>query len=131
MNNRAQQTYLLNQVNTAHPGDLTLMLYNGCIKFMRQAIVSMENKDYEGKNNYIQRALDIIDEFIITLNMDYPISQNLRSLYMFMKENLIQGNVRMDIQKVQITIDLMSELKDTWVQAVKKAKSGEPDQVTV
>ncbi|OXM86358.1 flagellar export chaperone FliS [Paenibacillus rigui] len=131
MNYRAQQSYLTSQVNTAHPGDLTLMLYNGCIKFMKQAIDSIEKKDYEAKNNYIQRAIDIIDELMITLNMSYPISQNLFSLYQFMKENLIQGNIKLDIQKINVSMNLITELKEAWAQALKQVKSESPNTVTL
>ncbi|BBH23916.1 flagellar protein FliS [Paenibacillus baekrokdamisoli] len=123
MNARAQNMYINTQVNTAHPGELTLMLYNGSLKFMRQAMENIENKNIEARNNNIKRALDIIDELQITLNMKYEISQNLFSLYVFMKEKLTEANMRMDKESLQVSMNLMVELRDTWIQALKQVKS--------
>ncbi|SCW58598.1 flagellar protein FliS [Paenibacillus tianmuensis] len=121
--NPANNIYLKTQINTSHPGELTLMLYNGCIKFMKQALDSIQQKDFEGKNEYIKKSLDIIDELIITLDMNYDISRNLYSLYEFMKNNLIKGNMSLDTRCILDVIELMTELRDTWVQALKQAKT--------
>ncbi|MEB3102349.1 flagellar export chaperone FliS [Ferviditalea candida] len=123
MNNQVQNLYAKTQVNTAHPGELTLMLYNGCIKFMKQAIKDTENKDFESKNYHIQRSVDIIDELQITLNMDYEISQNLFRLYTFVKEQLMEANIKLNKGSLESAIHFMSELRDAWAQALKEVKS--------
>lgn len=128
MNAQAQQTYLQMQVNTASPGELTLMLYNGCIRFMKQALKSMENKDYAGKNEFILRAENIIDELLITLDPQYEISANLSELYRYMKSQLVEANMRLRADSLETCIRLMTELKDTWVEALKIVKSGTPVQ---
>ncbi|MFC5448782.1 flagellar export chaperone FliS [Paenibacillus aestuarii] len=129
MNNRAQTIYQNTQINTAHPGELTLMLFNGCIKFMKLAMENINNNDIEGRHNHIQRSLNIIDELQITLDMKYEISHNLYSLYRFMKEKLIEANIKASTESLQVSLDLMTELRDTWAQAVKLAKSGQKASV--
>jgi flagellar secretion chaperone FliS len=124
MNSQAQQVYIKTQANTAHPGELTLMLYNGCLKFMKQGMESIERREFEAKNNNLQRAIDILDELQITLNMDYEISSNLFSLYAFIKERVVEANIRMNKDSIQVCINLLIELRDTWVQALKQVKSG-------
>jgi flagellar protein FliS len=124
MNTQAQNVYIKTQANTAHPGELTLMLYNGCLKFMKQGMENIERREIEAKNNNLQRAIDILDELQITLNMDYEISSNLFSLYAFIKERLVEANIRMNKDSVQECINLLIELRDVWLQALKQVKSG-------
>ncbi|CAM5190834.1 Flagellar secretion chaperone FliS OS=Ureibacillus acetophenoni OX=614649 GN=SAMN05877842_101192 PE=3 SV=1 [Ureibacillus acetophenoni] len=69
--NSALNAYKQNSVTTASPGELTLMLYNGCLKFLTKAKQAMENKNIQDKNTNIQKAQAIINELIVTLNMDY------------------------------------------------------------
>ncbi|REE84487.1 flagellar protein FliS [Paenibacillus taihuensis] len=123
MNARPQDIYARTQVNTAHPGELTLMLYNGCLKFMKQAREHLENKNIEARNTNIKRALDIIEELQATLNMQYDISRNLFSLYAFIKDKLIEANMRMSKESIQIAYDMTEELRDTWAQALKQVKT--------
>jgi flagellar protein FliS len=124
MNSQAQQVYIKTQANTAHPGELTLMLYNGCLKFMKQGMESIERREFEAKNYNLQRAIDILDELQITLNMDYDISSNLFSLYAFIKERVVEANIRMNKDSIQECINLLIELRDAWLQALKQVKSG-------
>ncbi|UUZ91211.1 flagellar export chaperone FliS [Paenibacillus sp. P25] len=121
--NPAHNKYMTTQINTAHPGDLTLMLYNGCLKFMKQAVDNIGQKNYESKNENLKKAMDIIDELVITLNMNYEISHNLYALYQFMRSKLITGNMKMDTDSINDVIRLMTELRDTWAQALKQVKS--------
>ena len=87
------QQYQEQSVMTASPGELTLMLYNGCIKFINQAKLFIEQKNIEKANNAIIRAQDIIQELMVTLNMDYEISKNLAALYDYMNRRLIDANI--------------------------------------
>lgn len=64
------QSYQQNSVNTASPGELTLMLYNGCLKFINLAKKAIEDKKMEEKNVNLIKAQKIIQELMVTLNMD-------------------------------------------------------------
>lgn len=120
MNQQAQDTYLRMQVNTAAPWELTAMLYNGCIKFMKQAQQGIQMKDYQSKNIYIQKSVDILDELLSTLKMEYEVSKQLFSLYDYMKNRLFQANIQLNESYIQECIELMTELKDTWIQSMKQ-----------
>ncbi|WP_307436553.1 flagellar export chaperone FliS [Paenibacillus sp. V4I3] len=121
--NKAQNLYINTQVNTAQPGELTLMLYNGCLKFMKQALEGLNKKDYEAKNINLKKAQDIINELIITLDMKYEISNQLFALYNFIRDRLFYANIELDIASLQMCIDFIRELRDTWSEALKVVKS--------
>jgi flagellar biosynthetic protein FliS len=123
MNHQAQDTYLRMQVNTAAPWELTTLLFNGCIKFMKQAVVGIESHQYEVKNTFIKKSIDIIDELLITLNYDYDLSKQLASLYEYMKDKMHQANFKNDVNAIQECIELMTDLKNTWVQSMKEYHS--------
>lgn len=116
--------YQQNAVNSADPGQLTLMLYNGALKFIKQCISQLEAKNIEQTNYYNQRVQDIITELMVTLNQEYEISKSLYSLYDYMKRRLIDANIKKDKEALIEVQGLIEELRDTWSEAIKKAKSG-------
>ncbi|WP_079590453.1 flagellar export chaperone FliS [Acetoanaerobium noterae] len=122
--NNPYAKYKEQSVTTATPEELTLMLYNGCIKFINLAEVYIEEKDYEKSNLNIQKAQDIIQELNITLNMDYEISQNLRQLYTFINEKLLDANIKKDKQALFDAKEIVSELRDTWKEAMALSRKG-------
>ncbi|MFP3723176.1 flagellar export chaperone FliS, partial [Niallia circulans] len=73
--NQPYQTYKQNAVNTSSPGDLTLMLYNGCLKFITLAKRAIEDKNIEKRNENLGKAQNIINELMITLNLEIDISK--------------------------------------------------------
>ena len=122
--NNPYAKYKEQSVTTATPEELTLMLYNGCIKFINLAEVYIEEKDYAKSNLNIQKAQDIIQELNITLNMDYEISQNLRQLYTFINEKLLDANIQKDKQALFDAKEIVSELRDTWKEAMALSRKG-------
>lgn len=122
MVNNAAEAYKRQQIMTATPEALTLMLYNGCLKFMGEGKDAVEAKQYEQANISLQKAQQIISEFRITLNMDYEISHQLMPLYNYCYDRLVEGNMKSDPALVQEAIDIIKELRDAWVQAMKKAR---------
>lgn len=123
--NNPYETYQQNAILTARPEELTLMLYNGAIKFLKQAKNSIEDKKVESAHNYILKAEDIILELMSSLDMSYEISNNLYSLYEFMNNWLVQANMHKDkegIKKIDEVLNLLEELRSTWVEAMKLAK---------
>jgi flagellar secretion chaperone FliS len=113
------EVYQKNQVSTAKPEELTLMLYNGAIKFLQQSKMAIENKDLAKANTLIMKTQDIITELLVTLNMDYAISNSLASLYEYMKQKLIEANMKKDIETIDEVIGMLQELRTTWQQAMK------------
>ncbi len=122
--NNAYAKYKEQSVNTATPEELTLMLYNGCIKFINLAEVFIDDKNIEKINVNILKAQDIVNELNITLNMDYEVSENLRQLYSFVNERLIEANLRKDKKPLLEAKEIVTELRDTWKEAMALSRKG-------
>lgn len=117
--NNPYQSYQQNSVTTASPGELTLMLYNGCLKFINHAKNAIELKDIETKNTNILKAQKIVHELMVTLNVDLEISQNMMSLYDYINRRLIDANIKNDIAVLDEVEGLVKEFRDTWKQVIQ------------
>ncbi|HOQ06368.1 MAG TPA: flagellar export chaperone FliS [Clostridiales bacterium] len=118
----AYDTYKQNAIMTASPEELTLMLYNGLIKFIMIARKAIEEKDVPRAHENIIRAQDIVNEFKASLNMQYEISHNLNMLYDYFLDRLLEANIRKDTAILDEVLRFVRELRDTWAQAMKIAK---------
>ena len=120
--NKAVYQYQQNSIMTATPEELTLMLYNGCIKGIRLAKIGLEDKDYEKANLYLCKAQAIIRELRATLDMKYDISKNLYELYTYFLDRLIEANVKKESAILDEVEQFVSDLRDTWAEAMKDAR---------
>lgn len=114
--------YGTNKVTTATPAELTLMLYEGAIKFCNIAQMAMEKKDYEKANLNMQKARNIIVELQTTLNFDYPVAKDFDVIYSFIFERMTAANVSKDPAIVDEILIQLRELRDIWKQVMKSAK---------
>jgi flagellar protein FliS len=121
--------YQLNQVNTATPQELTLLLYNGGIKFANLAKKAIEENNIQEAHRCLIRAQDILTELQLGLNYDIEIAKNLNSLYDFMKHRLFQANLKKDIAIINEVLEFFVEFRDTWKQAMEKAKQESSSKV--
>ncbi|MBE6094626.1 MAG: flagellar export chaperone FliS [Schwartzia sp.] len=119
----AAEAYKRQQVLTATPEALTLMLYNGALRFMTEGREAIEKKDYEEANNSLQKAQNIITEFRVTLNMEYEISHQLLPLYNYVYDRLVEANMKSDLAQLDEAKNIITELRDAWAQAMKKARA--------
>lgn len=117
--NNPYATYQNNSVNTSTPGELTLMLYNGCLKFIEQGKRALENGKLEEKNTAIQKAQAIITELMLTLDRSAPISENMLLLYEFANSRLMDGNIKNDSAMFEEAADIITEFRDTWKQVIQ------------
>ncbi|WP_198138233.1 flagellar export chaperone FliS [Neobacillus jeddahensis] len=117
------QTYQKQAVTTSKPEDLTYMLYQGLVKFIRLSKQAIENKNLQESHTYNLRAQDILSELIITLKEGYGISDNLRQLYDYMKSRLIEANLHKQIEILEEVEGFAVELTETWSTAMKTAKT--------
>jgi flagellar protein FliS len=115
------QAYQSNSVMTASQGELTLMLYNGAVRFCNQAIESLENKNIQKAHINNIKVQDIIAELQSTLDFSYPIAKELDNLYFFIRELLISSNIEKDIEKLKQARDLIVEFRDMWKQVMGKS----------
>ncbi|WP_069998862.1 flagellar export chaperone FliS [Cellulosilyticum sp. I15G10I2] len=114
--------YQTSSIMTASPAELTLMLYNGAIKFCNQAIEAIEKKQPQESHNYILRAQNIIEELRATLDTKYSIASEMEAIYIFIYQLLVDANIEKSIQKLQDAADLIREFRDVWQEAMKVKK---------
>jgi flagellar secretion chaperone FliS len=117
--NNPYQSYQQNSVNTASPGELTLMLYNGCLKFIMLGKKAIEAGNTEVKNTNIIKAQTIIRELMVTLNMDADVSKDMMSLYDFMNRRLIEANMKNDVSALEEVEGLVTEFRNTWKEVIQ------------
>jgi flagellar secretion chaperone FliS len=117
--NNPYESYQQNAVTTKTPGELTLMLYEGCLKFLRKAKLAIEQKDFEEKNINLQKAQNIISELMLTLNTDVEVSDNLMALYDYLKRQIIQANMKNDVAIIEEVEGFVVEFRDTWKQVIQ------------
>lgn len=123
LNAQAYQQYKKTSVETLAPEKLLLMLYDGAIKDINNAINAIETDNLNLAHNEIIKTQDIIIELMSTLNMDYEISNSLFSLYDYIHRQLIQANIQKDIKILQEVQGFVTELRDTWQEAGQKVKT--------
>ncbi|MGL4343720.1 MAG: flagellar export chaperone FliS [Cellulosilyticaceae bacterium] len=114
--------YQNNAVMTASTGELTLMLYNGAIKFCNLAIDAIEQRDMQKANQNNLKAQEIITELQTTLDTKYPIGEEMDRLYTFIKQLLMEGNIQKDTGKIGDARDLIREFRDTWQEVIKQTR---------
>ncbi len=112
--------YQEQSIQTATQGELTLMLFNGCIRFLRLAMRAIDESNVPESHENISRAQAIICELMMALNMEYEPAENFMSLYTYMYRQLINANIHKDKEPINIVIELISELKDGWEKALKQ-----------
>lgn len=117
--NNPYQAYQDNAVITASPGELTLMLYNGCLKFINLAKEAMKTNDIAMKNTNIQKAQKIITELMVTLKPEYEISKNVMALYEYIHRRLIEANIHNDLAILEECEAFVTEFRDTWKQVIQ------------
>lgn len=113
--------YNNNKVLTASPRELTLMLYEGAIKFCNIAIVSIEKNDIEKAHINIKKAQRIIDEFRITLDTSYEVAKDFERIYVYIANRLVEANLNKDIEILEEVLQHLRSLRDTWKEAMNIA----------
>lgn len=116
--------YQNNKVMTASPGELTLMLYEGMIKFTNIAIIGVEEHDIQKAHNNIIKTENIISELQSTLNYKYPVANDFNNIYVYLKERLVQANFKKDKAILEECLEHERTLRDTWKEVMRRTKSG-------
>lgn len=108
--------YKQNQIQSASPKDLVILLYEGCIKKIRLAELGLEDNRLDLVNENLIKAQDIISELLNTLDMEQggEIAENLATLYDFLLNELYQANIQKDVEKMIYVRNQMNELLESW-----------------
>lgn len=118
--NMAQQ-YNRNKILTATPAELTLLLYEGAIKFCNIAQVAIEKNDTEKAHTNIVKAEMIIEELQSTLNRKYPVAEDFDNVYKYIYSLLVDANMKKDIQVLDQALVELRGMRDTWKEVMAKA----------
>lgn len=112
--------YKNQQVMTASPAQLTLLLYNGALRFLSECITATEQRKIEKAHNANLRVQAIVREFIVTLDMSFELSENWAKLYEYAEFCLIQGNIKRDVQKLRQAKEVLEQLREAWIGAMEQ-----------
>lgn len=128
--NKGYAAYANNKITTATPAELTLMLYEGAVKFCNMAIVAVENKDIEKAHNSIMKVQRIIEEFQITLDHNYPVWEDFNNVYEYLLLRLRDANFKKDKEILEEVLGHLRTMRDTWKEVMAKTKNGNDVQVS-
>ena len=128
--NKGYAAYANNKITTATPAELTLMLYEGAVKFCNMAIVAVENKDIEKAHNSIMKVQRIIEEFQITLDHKYPVWEDFNNVYEYLLLRLRDANLKKDKEILEEVLGHLRTMRDTWKEVMAKTKNGNDIQVS-
>lgn len=120
--NNAYSQYANNRILTASPAELTLMLYEGAIKFVNIAIMGIENKDIEKAHVNIMKAQRIVEEFQLSLDFKYEIAKDFNNVYVYLLRRLKEANLAKDKEILEEVNEHLRVMRDTWKEVMRLAK---------
>lgn len=120
--NQGYAAYNNSKLMTASPGELTLMLYEGAIKFCNIAIVAIENNDVQKAHTNIVKVEHIIEEFRATLDHKYPVAEDFEKVYVYIYDRLVEANMQKDKDILEEVLKHLRTMRDTWKEVMVRAK---------
>ena len=118
----AAKAYGNNKIQTATQAELTLMLYEGAVKFANIALVALEKKDYATTNTNIQKCRNIIVELMTTLDHKYPVAEDFKRLYDYIYNLLVEANLKKDNELLERALEELRGIRDVWKEIMKQTK---------
>lgn len=115
----AANLYQQNSVTTALPAKLTLMLYDGAVKFCNIAREGFEEKNYAKSNVNIQKAENIITELRVTLDMKYPVAKEFDAVYDYIYRRLVEANIHRDMEALDEAAKHIKTMRETWKEVMR------------
>ncbi len=114
--------YQNSKILTASPAELTLMLYDGAIKFGNIAIAAMNENDVQKAHTNILKVQKIIEEFRSTLDFKYPVAKDFDNVYSYLQQRLLQANMKKDPVIMEEVLSHLRSMRETWAEVIKKSK---------
>lgn len=115
----AYAQYNNNKVLTASPAELTLMLYDGAIKFCNIAAIAMEQKNVQKAHTNIVKTQKIVEYLRQTLDMKYPVAKDFENIYVYLEKLLVQANVKKDHEILDECLGHLREIRETWKEVMR------------
>ena len=110
--------YLENKIKTATPAELTLMLFDGAIKFCNIAIMAIDEEDVSKAHTNIIKAQDIISALRSSLDHKYEVADNLDKMYDYIYSRLVDANIKKDKLIIEEVLEYIRGSRDTWKEAM-------------
>jgi len=123
MATNAATAYNDSKILTASPAELTLMLYEGAIKFCNLALMAMEKNENDKVSLNLIKAQNIISEFRATLEFKYLVAKDFDIIYEYINRRLIEANVKKDKEILEEALGYIREMRDTWKEIMKVNKT--------
>lgn len=117
------EQYQKNKIMSASPAEVTLMLYEGAIKFCNVAIIAIQNGEVEKAHNNIKKAQRIIEEFRNTLDRKYPVAEDFDRIYVYLLQRLLEANIKKDPEILEEVNKHLHMLRDTWKEIMKQCNN--------
>ena len=121
--NNVYAQYNNNKVLTASPAELTLLLYEGAIKFCNIAMMGLEENNIQKTHDNIKKAQAIIEELQSTLNHSYKVAEDFDNVYHYIYSLLTDANIHKDKETLERALNEIRGMRDTWKEVMKKGKS--------
>lgn len=115
----AYTQYNNSKILTASPAELTLMLYEGAIKFCNVAIGAIEQQDVPKAHTNIVKIQKIIDYLRQTLDMKYPVAQDFENIYVYLAKRLVEANLKKDKEILEEVNGHLHSVRDTWKEVMR------------
>ena len=122
--NNGYAAYANSKIMTASPAELTLMLYEGAIKFCNIAIRAVEEQDIQKAHNNIIKVENIISEFQATLNHKYPVAKDFDEVYKYLKQRLLEANIKKDKGILEEVLKHLRTMRDAWKDVMRMTNNG-------
>ena len=123
MYSNGYNVYKNNSVNYASKEQLLLMLTEGAVKFCKIARQAIVDKDVKKAHDALVRTQDIFSELMVSLDTtvgDWAVQ--LFSVYAFIKEKLVEANIKKSLEIIDEILPLVEDINETWKEAYKRAK---------
>lgn len=118
-NTAGYDAYQRNKIMTATPAELTLMLYEGAIKFANMAVMGIEKGNLEKAHTNIMKTQRIIEEFRSSLNFKYPVAKDFDVVYEYLLRRLVEANIKKDPEILEECLKHLREMRDTWKEVMR------------
>lgn len=116
----AAKLYQQNAIKTASPAKLTLMLYDGAVKFCNIALEGIEENDINKAHTNIMKAENIILELRSSLDMKYPVAEEFEKVYDYVYRRLVEANMKKDPEILKEATKHIKTMRDTWKEVMRR-----------
>lgn len=119
----AYNIYKNNSVNYASKDQLLLMLVDGAVKFAKISRQAIIDKDIQKAHANLMKTQEIFIELMVSLDMEQAEwTKDLMQIYSFIKDKLIEANMKKKVEIMDEILPLIEEVRDLWYETYKRAK---------